>query len=163
VANGKLERQFAHLLDAHGAALMAMLHRLCRNAHDAEDVFQDAAARIWRNLPRRPLLRNPRGWVMAIGYHAFVDARARRRCHEEIVDSPDDRSASPGTLAEMGEDGDRVQAAIAGLSESVREVVILHYVSDLSLSQTAEAMGISKGTVKSRLNAALNRLRSVLE
>jgi RNA polymerase sigma factor (sigma-70 family) len=63
----------------------------------------------------------------------------------------------------MGEDGDRVQAAIAGLSESVREVVILHYVSDLSLSQTAEAMGISKGTVKSRLNAALNRLRSVLE
>jgi DNA-directed RNA polymerase specialized sigma24 family protein len=42
-------------------------------------------------------------------------------------------------------------------------VVVLHYVGGLSLSQTAATMEISEGTVKSRLNAALKKLRGVLE
>jgi RNA polymerase sigma-70 factor (ECF subfamily) len=56
-----------------------------------------------------------------------------------------------------------VNAAIAQLDEPIRQVVILHYIGGLSLRQTAESMGIAKGTVKSRLNAALTKLRSALE
>ena len=56
-----------------------------------------------------------------------------------------------------------MQTAIAGLPDLIREVVVLHYTAGLTLSQTAAAMEISEGTVKSRLNAALNKLRSVLE
>ena len=49
------------------------------------------------------------------------------------------------------------------LSDPIREVVILHYAGGLSLSETAAAMGISKGTAKSRLSSALVKLRSVLQ
>jgi RNA polymerase sigma-70 factor (ECF subfamily) len=66
-------------------------------------------------------------------------------------------------MAERSEERDRVQAAIADLPDSIREVVVLHYVGGLTLGQTAAAMELSPGTVKSRLNAALNKLRSVLE
>ena len=48
------------------------------------------------------------------------------------------------------------------LSENLRQVVVLHYTGGLTLLETAEALGISPGTVKSRLSAALTKLRSIL-
>lgn len=161
--NNPWQREFLELLDAYGSMLMAMLRRLCGNHHDAEDVFQDTAARVWRSFASRPRLRNPRAWVMTIGYRAFLDSRGRQDKYEGLRDPVDDQSGSPGQIAERSEECDRVQAAISDLSEPIREVVVLHYIGGLTLSQTASAMEISEGTAKSRLNAALNKLRSVLE
>ena len=48
-------------------------------------------------------------------------------------------------------------------SEALRQVVILHYTGGLTLRETAEALACSEGTVKSRLNAAITKLRSMLE
>jgi len=157
------QREFLGLLDLYGPTLMAMLRRLCGNCHDAEDVFQETAARVWRSFGTRPRLRNPQAWVMTIGYRAFLNTRDRRPRHEGLSDLMDDRLGSPGQMAERSEERDRVQAAIADLPDPIREVVVLHYVSGLTLGQTAAAMELSLGTVKSRLNAALNTLRSVLE
>ncbi|MEJ7640517.1 MAG: sigma factor-like helix-turn-helix DNA-binding protein, partial [Singulisphaera sp.] len=52
-----------------------------------------------------------------------------------------------------------VNEAVAGLSPPLRAVVVLHYTGGLSLRQVAAATGASIGTVKSRLNAGLERLR----
>jgi RNA polymerase sigma-70 factor (ECF subfamily) len=100
---------------------------------------------------------------MTIGYRAFLDFRSRQERHEGLSDPADDRNGSPMQMAERSEERDQVRAAIAGLPEPIREVVVLHYVGGLTLGQTAAAMELSTGTVKSRLNAALNKLRSVLE
>jgi RNA polymerase sigma-70 factor, ECF subfamily len=143
--------------------LMAMLRRLCGNSHDAEDVYQETAIRVWRNLPSRPRLRSPRAWIMTIGYRAFLDNRSRRNRHEGIQDPVDDRNVSPHQVVEDSEECDRVQLAIAQLPDSIREVVALHYVGGLTLRQTATVMEISQGTVKSRLNTALKNLRSLLQ
>jgi RNA polymerase sigma-70 factor (ECF subfamily) len=151
------------LLDAHGAAVMAMLRRLARsNRTDAEDAFQETAARVWRNMHEVARLANPRAWVMTIAYRAFVDVRTRQRVHDPLPDAVDTRAGSPNDSAERHETADRVQSAIAALDEPVRQVVVLHYMSGLTLAETAAAMNLSAGTVKSRLNAALGRLRSVL-
>ena len=161
--NDARQREFLEMLDLHGATLTAMLRRLCGNCHDAEDVFQETAARVRRSFSTRPRLRNPEAWVMTIGYRTFLNARDRHPRHADLSDLTDDRHGSPGQMAERSEERDRVQAAIAGLPEPIREVVVLHYVGGLTLGQTAAAMELSPGTVKSRLNAALNKLRSVLE
>jgi RNA polymerase sigma-70 factor (ECF subfamily) len=151
------------MLDAHGPALMAMLRRLCRSRHDAEDVFQETAVRIWRGFATRPRLRNPRGWVMTIGYRAYLDAREQKRGHEDLHDPPDQRDRPSEQAAEHAEACRNVKSAISELSDPIREVVVCHYFGGLTLSQTASAMKISQGTVKSRLSAALDKLRSVLE
>ena len=44
-----LRQEYLELLDDHGETLMAMLRRLCGNQHDADDAFQDAAVRVWRD------------------------------------------------------------------------------------------------------------------
>ncbi len=163
VPSGAWQREFLQLLDAHGATLMAMLRRLCGNPHDAEDVFQETAVRVWRSLAGWPRLRNPRAWVMTIGYRAFLDMRGRRERHEALHDPPDARYGSPEDAAERSEQSDRVQAAIADLPDAAREVVVLHYLGGLTLRQTAAAMEVSQGTVKGRLHAALVKLRRVLE
>ncbi len=176
VADEHRHRQFMHLLDAHGGAVAGMLRRLCRNRHDAEDVFQDTAARVWRHLPAAlPSVRNPAGWLMTIAYRAFADARGRLRRQPVAVGAavdgrdaptpdPVDAAASPpDRAAERSETFDRVQSAVAELPDPVREVVVMHYLGGLSIGETAAAMGLSAGTVKSRLNAALRTLRGVLE
>ena len=60
VPNSALQREFLALLDAHGGVLMGMLRRLCGNHHEAEDVFQETAVRVWRSFASRPTLRSPR-------------------------------------------------------------------------------------------------------
>jgi RNA polymerase sigma-70 factor (ECF subfamily) len=155
--------KFVALLDAHGQALLAMLRRLCRNAADADDVYQDTAMRVWRHFSNRPRLRNPRAWLMTIAYRAFVDHHERRRKFEPLIEPADTRGGAPDSQAEQSESSRRVAAAIETLSPPVRQVVVLHYTGGLTLRQTATAMGLSVGTVKSRLNTALEALRSNLQ
>jgi RNA polymerase sigma-70 factor (ECF subfamily) len=157
------QREFLRLLDEHGPALMGMLRRLCRNAQDAEDAFQETAVRVWRAWGDRPWLRNPRGWVMTIGYRAFLSLRERREDHAELPELADLREQRPVDQASHGEECARMQTAIDALPEGVREVFVLHYAGGLTLRQVAAAMGLSTGTVKSRLSAGLRQLRSVLE
>ena len=154
--------EFLALADEHGPAVMGMLRRLCRHEQDAEDAFQETAAKVWRTFAARPQLTNPRGWLMTIAYRVFLDQRERAKSHEAFIDAADKRHGTPPQHAVQSEEASRVQAAIAELTEPLREVVVLHYTGGLTLRETAEAMQISHGTVKSRLGAALNQLRKRL-
>jgi RNA polymerase sigma-70 factor (ECF subfamily) len=156
-------RKFVAMLETHGPSLLAFVRRLCRNLHDADDVYQDVAVRVWKNFPNRPRLRNARSWLMTIAYRAFVDHYQRRQARESLVEVPDLRTQSPGDCAEKREWAQRVAEAVEGLPPNVREVVTLHYTGGLTLRETAAAMNISTGTVKSRLNSALELLRGLLQ
>jgi RNA polymerase sigma-70 factor (ECF subfamily) len=156
---------FLSLLDRHGARALGLLRRLCGNGHDAEDVFQDVALRVWKHLGERPRLRNDRAWLLTIAYRAYLDQQARRPpSHLSLFD--DDEAVTsvatdrePVAVAERAESAAKVKQAVAGLSPPLREVVVLHYTAGLTLRQVAATMGISTGTVKSRLNAGLEQLR----
>ncbi len=160
---GSDRRKFVALLESHGPALLAMLRRLCRNAHDADDVYQDTAMRVWRHFTGRPRLRNPKAWLMTIAYRAFVDHYERRRKSEPYFESADSRTLEPAQQAEQWEWSERLKTAIEKLVPPVRQVLVLHYSGGLTLRQTAAAMDLSIGTVKSRLNAGLHELRSMLQ
>jgi len=157
------QNDFAALLDEYGSAVLSLLRRLTGNRHDADDLFQETAVRVWQRLGDRPDLRNRRAWIMTIAYHIFVDNRARRRVPNCDADRIQGHEHSPAARAEIAEDACRVNAAVAGLPVSVREVVVLHYNGGLTLRETALAMGINQGTVRSRLNTALRELRRRLE
>ncbi len=161
------QRAFAALVDAHGPALLALLRRLSRHEHNAEDLFQETATRVWRNFKSRPVLRNPRAWLMKIGYHVFLDHRQPMKVPQEFVantaEAPDMRFPSPPDQAEREENATRVRDQVADLSEPLRDVLALHYTAGLSIHDAAAAMNISTGTAKSRLNSALNELRRRLQ
>jgi RNA polymerase sigma-70 factor (ECF subfamily) len=159
---------FLSLLDRHGARALGLLRRLCGNGHDAEDVFQDVAVRVWKHLGERPRLRNDRAWLLTIAYRAYLDHQARRppvhmsRFEDEKALASPWIERDPVAVAERAERAGLVNKAVAGLSPPLREVLVLHYTAGLSLRQVAATMEVSVGTVKSRLNAGLEQLRSIM-
>ena len=154
--------EFVRLVDDHGAVLFGMLRRLCGNASDADDVYQETAIRVWTGFATRHGVRNPRAWLLTIAYRAFADWADQRRMSEELWDTADTRLDGPDQRALKMEEAQQVGLAVERLSDPLRRVVILHYTGGLTLHETAEALGCSEGTVKSRLNAALTKLRSML-
>jgi RNA polymerase sigma-70 factor (ECF subfamily) len=159
------ESTFDRLMEEHGPALRAMLRRLCRRSQDMDDVWQDTAVRVWRSLQKRPWLRSPRGWLAKIAFRAHVEHAARqpRRVEHGDFDQADESVATPHETAALAEQRVEVRQALDALPGDLRSLIALHYTAGLSLRETAEALDVAVGTVKSRLHAALNILRRELE
>lgn len=88
----------------------------------------------------------------------------RRRPSEPLADqeSREARSQTPD-FRDAVHSRHELDAAFEGLSADHRAALVLHHGADLSISQTAEAMGVAVGTAKSRLNTALRRMRAAME
>jgi RNA polymerase sigma-70 factor (ECF subfamily) len=82
---------------------------------------------------------------------------------EPIIEATDTRFDAPEQQAERNENAGRVREAIAALAEGSRVILSLHYTGGLTLREVASAMNLAEGTVKSRLNSALNQLRGILQ
>jgi len=74
--------------------------------------------------------------------------------------APDTRSAAADS--EVGE-AEALQQAIKHLRVVDQEIIYMRYFLELSVSETRQALGIAPGTVKSRLNRALGRLRQIIQ
>lgn len=157
--------EFVALVDAHGGAVLATLRRLCGNAHEADDLFQETAVRVWRNFDKRPWLRSPRAWLITIAYRAFLDSRRRggRESTELIPDVIDHRHESAEELAQRNDMRSQIDRCLSELPLELQQVMALHYQGGLSIRQTATAMGASVATTKNRLHAALVQLRGSLK
>ena len=128
---------------------------LTGDAHAAEDLVQEALAKVAARWPR---LRHgsPDAFARKVMYHDSISAWRRRR-REVLVAVDVDVPTAPGTA---GSDRRReLMAALAELTPRQRAVVVLRYFDDLPERDTAAVLGVSVGTVKSQTHLALRRLR----
>jgi RNA polymerase sigma-70 factor (ECF subfamily) len=136
-------------------------------AHDvADDVTQEAFLRAWRSLERFELGRPFGPWVCRIAANLAVNHVRSPRAREEGLPEAhaETRSREPGPLgALLDAEGARVlEAALAELPQEQRAVLVLRAVEELSYAEIAESLGISAGTVMSRLYRARERLALAL-
>jgi RNA polymerase sigma-70 factor (ECF subfamily) len=130
----------------------------------AEEILQDTFVRAYRH---RATLRedvSPLPWLHRVALNLCYSRLGRRRLHtgpigEAEVATLRDLGAEPAELAERQELAHAVRAGIACLSPKHQSVIVLYYLDGLSLQETATALGIHLGTVKSRLHYALGALR----
>src|SRR5512133_2700084 len=139
------------------------------NAADAEEAAQDGFVKAYRALGRFRRGAPLRPWLLRI---VANEARNRRRSavrRERLAlraateDRPGDAVPSPEAAVLAREPQERLLAAVERLPEEYRDAVACRYFLELSEEETAAALGIRKGTVKSRLSRALARLRETLE
>jgi len=139
------------------------------SAADAEEAAQEGFVKAWRALPRFRAGSPFRPWVLAI---VANEARNRRRAagrraglalraaeHAERSAGGAGAGASPETLVLAGARRETLLAALAALDERDRAVLTCRYLLELSEAETAAALGVRQGTVKSRTSRALARLR----
>jgi len=139
------------------------------SAAEAEDAAQDGFMKAYRALARFRAGADPRPWLLRIvANEARNRVRSSGRRHGlelRLADDfrPGDAAPSPEAAAVASEDRQRLLALVNALSEEDRLVVSSRYFLELSSEETAAALGIPEGTVKSRLSRALARLRVRLE
>lgn len=161
---------YAELVRAHTAvALRAAV--ACGAGAEAEDVVQQAFFKAYRSLGRFQEGAAFRPWLLRIVANETrntVRSAGRQRAvagREADLLGGEPRipeSADPAVAAEERERSRRLWEALDGLAEDHRQVVIHRYLLELDESETAQALGWPKGTVKSRLSRALRKLGLVL-
>lgn len=159
---------FDSLLETLQAPLYRYITSLIGARPLAEDVLQEVFLIIYRKIGwlREPELFRP--WVYRIATReAFRMLRRERKLSERVEDEAilDEVPAPEGDLS-SDEDREliaRLPGLLATLSPGSRAVLALHYLQELTLAQVAEILGLSIGTVKSRLAYGLSALRKQLE
>lgn len=123
---------------------------------DAEDLVQTALTKALRSWHRVQRADSPDAYVQRILVNTLADARKRRWRGEVPTDVLPEMALpdSSDTLAE----GWAVRRALAAMSPTHREVLVLRFFADLSERETATALGVAPGTVKSRTARALASL-----
>ena len=143
----------AFYLEHHESIARALALTLGDNALGVE-ATDEAMTRAYQRWSQVAGYDNPAGWVYRVGLNwarSFLRRRRRTTSSPYIEDAPvEDPQPSDPALA----------TALAALDPKHRSVVVLRYLLDWSVDQTAEALDIAPGTVKSRLHRALAQLET---
>jgi RNA polymerase sigma-70 factor (sigma-E family) len=153
------EPSFSEYVAARRAQLFRTACLLCGDPHRAEDVVQDALARLYTNWPRVSRADNVEGYVRRILVNSHYSDHRRPWRRESASSHAVDVPLEPGLTLE---DADAVWTAIRRLPPGQRKVVVLRHIWDRSVEETAADLGISTGTVKSQSRDALTALRHAL-
>jgi RNA polymerase sigma-70 factor (ECF subfamily) len=153
------------LVSKYLGRVVAIAYGVVRNAHDAEDLAQEAFVKAYQSLGR---FRDgePFGpWVYRIVTNAALDVLKHRTNfrHEELAD---DRAAPRRDDAELpamsGEISRRIDDALNVLPEMQRIVARLHLIEEFEHAEIAAMLGVSEGTIRSHLSLARRKLRETL-
>lgn len=152
----------------HGRAMLVYATRLLDDRAAAEDVVQEALVRAWRHPEALTNGRGSvRGWLLTVVRNIVIDrVRARDARPREVADTRP--SGEPVAIPEQRDHAEAVSASVTvhaaldGLSAEHRAVLEQVYLHGRSLDEAASALGVPKGTVKSRSYYALRALRSAI-
>ncbi|MFB7270136.1 sigma-70 family RNA polymerase sigma factor [Streptomyces sp. NPDC056244] len=155
------ERALAELQRAHGPALLNFLLGLTHGDRQrAEDLVQETLVRAWQHPEAFDgPFDSMRPWLFTVGRRLAIDARRSRLARPfEVSDgilaaTPDPEDPTESAVAVLD-----VREAVKTLSQEHRAVLVQIYFRGLSVHETARALGIPEGTVKSRSYYALRAL-----
>jgi RNA polymerase sigma-70 factor (sigma-E family) len=143
-------------------ARMPRLHRtawlICGDPHLADDAVQATLAVLYSKWRHVSTVENLDGYVHRILTRRIVDERRSRWSRVLLRASPPDRATAS---IEPGEYG-HVVDALRALPKGQRAALVLRYFADLSVQDTATALGCSEGNVKSQCSRGLSTLRDAL-
>jgi RNA polymerase sigma-70 factor (ECF subfamily) len=156
----------AKLIELFYERIYAFLRRLAANDADAADLTQRTFGRVWQALPAFAGRSSVSSWMHSIAYHVYVDWRRADRHTEprsnEWWAARPALEARPDEIVAVADSAAAVYGSVEELEPDLRHTVQLHYYQNLTLQETAEAMGVATSTVKYRLRQALAELQRKL-
>ncbi len=155
------ENAVNELVGKYGMRLLRAAYLLCGNHADAEEIVQDtliSAVKSIKNFRGKSALYT---WLHGILINKTRHLLRKRKNHVTLDEIPEPVCSSDHIKSlDLKLARENLLKTINNLSFCYREVVILRYFEDFKISEIAEALKISKGTVKSRLHYALKHLKT---
>lgn len=166
-------KAFEILVQRYKNPLMNFVYRFLGDYESCTDVVQETMIRLYRNKDSYKSVAKFSTWIYTIaGNLARTEYQRRRRRNffsinsygeeNENYEIPDERYR-PDVITDSGIKDKIIQEALSQVSASYREAVILRDIQELSYEEIAEIMGITVGTVKSKINRGRAQLQILLK
>lgn len=160
------EARFRDFATAQAPGLRRSAYLLCGDWHLAEDMMQNALVRMYRSWSRIDSDVPLGNYARKVLLRVWLDERRKpwRRRERGSDTVPDIADVAPGPAEHAQRDWARavVQRGLRELPPRQRATLVLRYFDELSVSETAEILGCSEGTVKSQTARGLDALGRVL-
>lgn len=160
---------FSRLMEAQQPRLLAQALVFSGDPQAAQDLVQETMIAAWKSLDRYDGSCRYFTWlyVILLRQHQRSLRWFRRRlplptANQMALAARQEPAAAHGGLTDAAE-SELLRAMVAGLPARHREVILLRFYDEASEAEIAAALGISQGTVKSRLHHALQKLRRMKE
>jgi RNA polymerase sigma factor (sigma-70 family) len=152
-------RAIATLVCGSHAHVQRFARTLCSTPEDAEDAAQEALIVLYRKIGTLRATAALGSWLFQIVRNECI-RRSRLALHRPISTARSEPSAEDATLARL--EIERIVDCISGLPPEQRAVLVLRDIQGLSGAATAEALGLSRSAMKSRLHRGREALRARL-
>ncbi|GIG00980.1 SigE family RNA polymerase sigma factor [Catellatospora citrea] len=155
------EEEFEAFVVARMDRWRGTAYLLCRNWHDADDLVAVTIGKLYRHWRKVSRADNPDGYAHRVLTRSWIDHGKRPWRREQSVDEFDEQrlrvpaADSPDSVV----DRDGLARLLDSLGKRQRAVLVLRFYLDYSVEETARALGISEGTVKSQSARGLHALR----
>ena len=154
---------FVDLVRFRGGRFFAIAHRILRDVDRAEDALQEALVIAWRDLPS---LRDPDridAWIHRLLTNVCIAEAVRERKRiSNLYALPTDGPAARDDLLTIS-DRDQLDRGFRRLTPDERAILVLRHFVGYEPTEIAELLGISAGTIRSRLHHAHRAMRAALE
>lgn len=158
---------FNALIDQHREVIFRYAYLIVRDAHTAEDVAQEAILRIYRYLQRLDETRAFRPWALQITRNvARNQYRAWGRYKQMLSNFINGRETHTGdveALTHAQQQAHHLHKAVSRLKVDHQDVIYARFFMGFSIEESAIALSIAEGTVKSRAHRALCELKALIE
>ncbi|GGS00902.1 RNA polymerase sigma24 factor [Micromonospora fulviviridis] len=138
--------------------LVVQLYAVTGDLGEAQEAVQEAFTRALAAPRRLAGLDNPEAWLRRVAVNVARSRHRRRR----VLDTLLRRIGPPPAVADRSPEHLALLAALRGLPEGQRQALALHYLVDLPVDEVAATLGVSPGTVKSRLSRGRQALAVLL-
>jgi len=166
------------LVERHSRTVYRMAYRMMGNAHDAEDVVQEAFLRAYQKLRQFAGNANFGTWVYRIAANYAIDRLRQRNTEEARRERPSktgedslevdplsqaqDMSPSPEQLARSAQLGERMKAALEELSPAERTAIVMRHWDGCGIEEIAKALKSNSNATKNTVFRAVQKLRRAL-
>jgi RNA polymerase sigma-70 factor (ECF subfamily) len=162
---------FQALVEKHSRSAFRLAYRMTGNEQDAEDVVQESFLRAYRHIGRFEARANFGTWLYRIVANCAVEqirtrqARQNRARMEPLDDQamPVSESPGPDRLAESGDIGRRVAAALEGLSSLERAAFTLRHYEGRTIEEIGNVLSLRTSAAKHAVFRAVKKLRAELQ
>lgn len=150
----------------HGRRLYGLCRTLCTNPSDADDLYQETWLKVCAKFELYNPSREFEGWLTRICVNTYRDAlreKSRSLIFDNFVSQESKDTVMQNAAIVEKTDLSNLNDAVQQLPDKLRVTIILYYFRDLDINQTAHALKVPPGTVKSRMNKAKKLLKEMVK
>jgi len=159
---------FGQFYDLYVNKIYRFVYFKVSSSEEAEDITAETFLKIWEYIFNDRKIENLNAFTYQVARNLVVDFYRKKSQQKLIGDSeeklqrmPDDRESAAEKM-ELQSDVEQIEKYLKQMKEEYREVIILKYIEELTVSEIAKILGKKKGNVRVLAHRALNTLKSLI-